>query len=281
MSYGYDCYFQVGKVYPEDVVDKYKSWRIERMEPIDDLPDTEPPRKFSDVRAYCQRWINFASSKLAQLLGEPAKIFRPVLYQLRESVDAMPDAPTPPESRHVNYLSYNIPLEVAKELKRWRDWAAAASVEVPDRNVAEVKSSEQPAEQPDKETLTLQEVTERLERLCKQGEKYTSQHKLAAQIGCSPAQVNKAFNKNDSLRAWMNSKPGAAPKAQSINPVVTDRTAQSTEPDPADDAAIREYLERENLTPEERAFFNSLSRENQLMFLNDPDKHRRILSRKP
>jgi hypothetical protein len=60
---------------------------------------------------------------------------------------------------------------------------------------------------------------------------------------------------------------------------VADRTAQDREPDPEDEAAIREYLERD-LTPEERAFFNGLSREDQLDFLNDPDQYRKILGRK-
>jgi hypothetical protein len=62
--------------------------------------------------------------------------------------------------------------------------------------------------------------------------------------------------------------------------MVIDSRAQSSEPDPADDAAIREYLERENLTPQDRAFINGLSREDQLFFLDDPDKHPRILGRK-
>lgn len=69
--------------------------------------------------------------------------------------------------------------------------------------------------------------------------------------------------------------------------MVTDRTPQDTELNPRDDAAIREYLEREDLTREERAFFNGLSTEGQLEFLSDlpdkypPDKNPRILGRKP
>jgi hypothetical protein len=61
---------------------------------------------------------------------------------------------------------------------------------------------------------------------------------------------------------------------------VTDHTAQTREADPADEVAIREYLEKD-LPPEERAFFHGLSRADQLEFLDDPDKHPKILGRKP
>jgi hypothetical protein len=63
--------------------------------------------------------------------------------------------------------------------------------------------------------------------------------------------------------------------------VVTDQTVQGRELSPEDEAAIREYLERDDITPDERAFFNSLSPEDQLAFLDDPDKGQRILGRKP
>ena len=61
--------------------------------------------------------------------------------------------------------------------------------------------------------------------------------------------------------------------------MVTDRASQRSEPDPADNVAIREYLESD-ITPEERAFFNGLSVKDQLDFLDDPDTHQRILGRK-
>jgi biotin operon repressor len=125
-----------------------------------------------------------------------------------------------------------------------------------------------------------QEVAKRLERLRAQGEPWTSQHKLAEQIGCSSGTINKAIRETPELRSWAKRQTAAAPRAQGLNDVVTDRTAQSREADPADDAAIREYLERD-LTAEERAFFNGLSREDQLDFLDDPDKHQTILGRKP
>ena len=138
---------------------------------------------------------------------------------------------------------------------------------------------------PAKPGMSVQEAAARMERLRSQGEPYTSQHKLAKALGCSSKTVNEAIHKTPSLQGWAKQQGKATPRAQSINPVVTDNKAQSREPDPADDAAIREYLERD-LTPEERAFFNGLSREDQLAVLDDPDAHGldeqvRILGRKP
>ncbi len=121
-------------------------------------------------------------------------------------------------------------------------------------------------------------AAERMEQLRSKGEPFTSQQMLAKQLGCSSATINKAISNTPSLRNWAE-RNAAAPRAQSLSDVVTDRTAQSSVPRPEDDAAIREYLERD-LDPAERAFFNDLSRENQLFFLNDPDKHPKILGRK-
>jgi hypothetical protein len=120
-----------------------------------------------------------------------------------------------------------------------------------------------------------------MERLRAQGDPWTSQRRLAELFDCSSATINKAIRETPELQTWAKRQTATAPKAQSLNPVVTDRTAQDRELDPADDVAIREYLEREDLPPEERAFFNGLSREDQLEFLDDPDKHPRILGRRP
>jgi len=132
--------------------------------------------------------------------------------------------------------------------------------------------------------MSWQEAAERLERLRQQGEPYTSQQKFAKQFGCAPATINKAIRNTPSLKVWAKVDP--TPKAQSINEVVTDSTAQNRELGPEDEAAIREYLERDDITPEERAFFNGLSPADQLIFLDDPDAdngilHMRILNRTP
>ena len=139
------------------------------------------------------------------------------------------------------------------------------------------------------EGMRWQEVAERLERLRLQGEPFTSQGKLAEVLGCSSATINKAIKNTPSLHPWAQ-RPDAAPRAQSLSgwkpgeaytDVVTASRPQTRELNPEDEVAIREYLEREDLKPEERAFFNSLSTEDQLDFLDDPDKHRKILGRKP
>jgi len=128
--------------------------------------------------------------------------------------------------------------------------------------------------------MSWQEAADRMERLRIQGKPFTSQHKLAELFGCSSGTINKAIQQTASLHCWAKRQNVAARKARSLNDAVMGRAAQSTEPDPNDQAAIREYLEGD-LTPDERGFFNGLSLEDQIEFLNDPDKHDKILGRKP
>jgi hypothetical protein len=115
--------------------------------------------------------------------------------------------------------------------------------------------------------LSRREAAERLERLRLQGERWTSYGTMGQRIGCSAATVFKAVKERDELRRWAT-HPAAAPRAQSLNAVLIDSTAQTVHPNPADEAAIREYLEREDLTAEERAFFQDQSREVQLELLD-------------
>src|SRR5262249_30288920 len=122
--------------------------------------------------------------------------------------------------------------------------------------------------------MTWREAAERLERLRAQSEPWTSNHKLAEQLGCSPATILKATRSTPVLKAWAK-RAGAAPGAQSINDVVMDRLAQSSEPDPEDAAAIKEHLDRDDLTDDERAWFLALSLPGQIAFLSDPDKHQK------
>jgi hypothetical protein len=136
------------------------------------------------------------------------------------------------------------------------------------------------------EGLSWQEVAKRLERLRSQGEPFTSQHKLAKQLRCSSGTIHKAIKNTPILHKWAK-QPGSIPKAQSLTPLgetgyldaVTDSTPQTTELDPADDVAIREFVEKAD--PETKGWFLALSRENQLAYLNDPDKYQAILGRKP
>jgi hypothetical protein len=135
--------------------------------------------------------------------------------------------------------------------------------------------------EPESSGMTWPQVAERLVRLMKQGEPWTSQRKMAEQIGCSLWAINKAIKETPDLHKWTNARSAqeADPRAQSITEVVTDRTSQSRELDPTDDLAIREFMEKAD--PETRAWFQALSTENQLAYLNDPDKHDKILGRKP
>jgi hypothetical protein len=167
--------------------------------------------------------------------------------------------------------------EVTNEL------AEAATATGPDDRASATGTEERPASeapaaptQPATATagMTWQEAAKRLRRLREQGEPWTSYETLAGQIGCSKATVHKAVNQTKELQSW--AKRQAAPRAQQgLDCPVLDNTVQQRELNPEDDAAIREYLEREDLTPDERAFFNGLSRNDQLDFLDDPDKHQR------
>lgn len=130
-------------------------------------------------------------------------------------------------------------------------------------------------------SMTWQDARDRMERLRSQGEPFTSQGNLASQFDCSSGTINKAIHKTPSLHEWagVGREGKSAPKAQSITDVTTDRTAQSREPNPEDDAAIREYIEEADA--EGRGWFQGLSYEKQLEVVNDPDKHQKILGRKP
>jgi hypothetical protein len=128
--------------------------------------------------------------------------------------------------------------------------------------------------------MTWQEAADRMNRLREQGALWTSQQKLAKTFGCSSGTINKAIRLTPALHTWAKRQTEVAPRAQSLNEVVLDRTPQSRELSPDDEFAIREYRERKGLTPEERLFFDGLSTEDQLDFLNDPDQHPQILGRK-
>lgn len=141
----------------------------------------------------------------------------------------------------------------------------------------EDEGDERPAEP--KANMTWQEAAERMKRLRDQGEPWTSQHKLSERFGCSSGTINKALRKTPELQRWATRQTVATPRAQSLNEVVTDHTAQNVELAPEDNAAIREFIEQAD--PETKAWFLSLKAEDQLAFLDDPDNHQQILGRKP
>jgi hypothetical protein len=177
----------------------------------------------------------------------------------RERVQVWPDQ---------SVVSAEIQLESTKARYR-RDQASAAStsggrsIEATTKRVVGISTPE---------------VAERLERLRTQGEPWTSYHKLARQLGCSSQTIHKAARSTPKLAAWAK-QPGSAPRAQSINRVVTDRATQHRELLPEDEVAIREFIEQAD--PETSAWFQALPAEEQLAYLDDPDEHTRILGRRP
>jgi hypothetical protein len=143
----------------------------------------------------------------------------------------------------------------------------------------------QAAGQTQADGVTWREAAERLERLRTQGEPWTSQQEMAKRLGCSSGTINKAIKQTPSLKAWAK-RPPAAPRAQSLHQstrdgqnlsMVTDNTPQERELDPQDEAAIREFLETAD--PQTKAWFHALSTEDQLAFLDDPDKGQKVWPR--
>jgi hypothetical protein len=190
-------------------------------------------------------------------------------------------------------------------LERWDRLSPAARVPwlertintLPDKSIIEfthvaypqakpeplAESSEPTTAQPDKSNKTAdgttwQEVAARLQHLQAQGQEWTSYGQLAEQFGCSKETVYKAVKKTPELQGWVR-RPTTTPQAQRFTDLVADNSAQSREPDPADDAAIREFIERAD--PPTKAWFLALSPKDQLTVVNDPDKFHRILKRKP
>jgi hypothetical protein len=134
-------------------------------------------------------------------------------------------------------------------------------------------------------SMTWQDAAERMKRLCARGEPWPGHRELANRFGCSAATIHKATQKTPELQAW-SKRPDAAPRAigqahlrreQQVTDVVTDRTPQGREPDPEDQAAIREFIERAD--PDTKAWFLALTVEDQLDVVNDTDKHQKTFPR--
>lgn len=249
---------EVGDVFDDPPTIGY-GVRPEDVEQIPDPRDDSLPATLSEVVSECQTLLGWI---LADHEIDPWRVAPQRLHALWDAATMLPDAPPTPFDAQAMRAVRTV-AELVRLAKVLRQWAAGAAV----------RSSVEPP------GMSWQEVAERMELLRSQGEPYTSQHKLARRFGCSSGTINKAIKETPSLGKWAERK-AAAPRAQSLNDVVTDRMAQSSEPNSEDEAAIREYLERD-LSLDERAFFNSLSRVDQIYFLNDPDKHQKILGRKP
>ncbi len=112
------------------------------------------------------------------------------------------------------------------------------------------------------------DVRDRLERMRKQGEKYTSQADLAKRVRCAKSTISKAIRNSPKLAKWMDKsrKDRAAPGVTELNEVVADNARQETEVDPSDvltgddvDTALARLIGQAK--PEERAQLNALDDE--------------------
>ena len=86
---------------------------------------------------------------------------------------------------------------------------------------------------------SLAATIEKLDRLRRQGEAYTSQEDLAERLGVSAGQINRAINKGEGLRKWMDDARATKPmksrrSAKPLNEITLDDMRESREADPAD-----------------------------------------------
>ena len=155
------------------------------------------------------------------------------------------------------------------------------------------------------------DVQRRLLELYERGERYTSIANLADRLGCGKATVQKAIKPEQSsldrldegaraeassaarkLAGWQarTTRAKGAPRATSIDDVVTGNAAQGREPDPANKAEGADWEIEfarliEDAQPHERAKLNELEDEQRkelvAILRQDPDNYDRILGRKP
>src|SRR5262245_54370441 len=149
--------------------------------------------------------------------------------------------------------------------------------------VEQIKESPLPAETGSvpgvkQSSMSRQEAAVRLKRLHARGEPWPGYRKLATDFGCSTRTLYNAVHETPELHDWAKPKD-PDPRAQSLNEIVIDRTPQSSEPNPEDEAAVREFIERAD--PETKAWFLSLPSRTQSEVACDPDRHQKILGRKP
>jgi hypothetical protein len=154
------------------------------------------------------------------------------------------------------------------------------SVAEMDRMLRACRPQEQ-APQPRAPGKSKAEVTKELLRLRDAGEPFTTYEDMATRVGASSGNVHNAVKETPALQEWAK-KPEATPRAQTMTEVVTDSVADERSPDPAQDTEDRELLRRvEELDPQAREWLRGLSREQQLAYLDDPDRFPQILGRKP
>ncbi len=101
--------------------------------------------------------------------------------------------------------------------------------------IEQIQAPNTPARE-DSSGADWQDVKAHLERLCNQGEHYTSQRILAGRLNCSLTTVNKAICKSSKLQDWMGQKRKSrgSPSVTGLSEVIADNARQSREADPAD-----------------------------------------------
>ena len=149
------------------------------------------------------------------------------------------------------------------------------------------------AQKPPTAETNWRDVQRLLLEMCDNGEAYTNLRDLMERTGCrSTSTVSKAIKRSTTLNAWQAryTKGKASPRASSLTEVHLDNTAQTREPDPAEEAETNDVeivFARliQEAQPEERAKLNDMPAEQrrQLVALvqNDPDRYDRVLGRKP
>ena len=145
----------------------------------------------------------------------------------------------------------------------------------PGNNLPSAPASNNKSAEPTK-NITWQEVAKNLNRLREQGEPWTSHGDMAQRFDCSQATVHKAVKNTPELQPWAK-QPDAPPRAQSLNPVVTDNTEQDCELDPSEEIIIREFVEHAD--PDEKAFIHEISdapRDYQLWYIRQPHEAQKI-----
>lgn len=154
------------------------------------------------------------------------------------------------------------------------------------------------------------DVQRRLLELYERGERYTSVSRLAKRLGRANATVQKAIKPPQSsldrldeearaearsaarkLAGWQarSARAKGAPRATSINDVVTDNAKQTREADPADEAEGADWEVEfarliQDAQPDERAKLNAMEDEQRkelvAILREDPDNYDRVLGRK-
>ncbi len=117
---------------------------------------------------------------------------------------------------------------------------------------AEEPNQPQP-KKPKAKGMGREEVFKRLVELWQQGEPFTTCEEMAERFGCSDTTVHRAIQRSEKLKAWAAKGPK---RTQRLDDVVLDRTAQSREPAPDDDAQLRELIEQAE--PSLRAFLHTV-----------------------